>query len=479
MTLQQLKLLLVQRLGDSHAAASRLTPLSVISRACGTDDVAVLLRNVELLVQHFSNGAYATETARLYLQNAKRLLQLKQVQQLLGAEQVQQVEEQLDAALSNGAAAGELAAAAAEAAGGIDPLQGDAAAAGSDAHLGLAAKAGPAAAGGAGVRAVAARGSSAAAAATGMMLADGGAAAGTASKAPALAGASGATGAAKRSVRGEVRAAVLDVIEQLEFQDSPAYYDRYDYLSADLLQAAADSSASLVQLQALQQVMDWLLQLPAGLPRDAAIDVLRQSDGWLQQLLQCWAEEVAETGCSVQQAAAAGAQRYAAAFGDGVKVERDVSTDAGPSTLPATAAAAAHGGSRRIDGYLAGLCQLLLQLLRTCCHQVLPGAAAGSTATAHADVQQQLDINSNSSSRAALLQQLAGALLAGNAALLLKQWPADSLQERCTLAGLWRSCLWVNLQRCRDGKAGAGSEVRQVQQLCKHLQASLPQGQQH
>lgn len=253
------------------------------------------------------------------------------------------------------------------------------------------------------------------------------------------------------------------MIEQLEFQDSAAYYARYDYLSSDLLQAADDCSSSLVQLQALQQVTDWLQQLPAK-ARELVLDMLLQDQRLLQQLLQCWAAEVQQTVCSVQQATGAAAQRYAAVFGDGLtKSDPD---GAGPS--------GAAGGSRAVGGYLAGLCQLLLQLLGACCAQALPNSAEGSAPDAHLDVPQQMGTDGDSSSSAALLQQLAGDLLGGTAVLLLVQWPADGLQERCTLAGLWRSCMWVNLQRCRDSKAGMGSVVRQVQQLCKHVQASLP-----
>jgi hypothetical protein len=273
------------------------------------------------------------------------------------------------------------------------------------------------------------------------------------------------------------------MIEELEFQDSAAYYSRYDYLSSDLLHAATDGSCSLTSVQALQQVMYWLLQLPAGAVRDTAVDVLQHGHhcGWLQQLLQCWAAEVAETGCGVQQAAAVAAQRYATAFGGAAtKAEPDANLDAGPSAMAATAAAAAaavgtaSSSSSRIHGYLAGLCQLLLQLLGACCRQTLPGASEGTTAATRLHTQQQLETDNSGSASSALLQQLAGDLLAGTAALLLEQWPADSLQERCTLAGLWRSCLWVNVQRCRDGKAGVAGVVRQVQQLCKHVQASLP-----
>jgi hypothetical protein len=115
-------------------------------------------------------------------------------------------------------------------------------------------------------------------------------------------------------------------------------------LTGTLLQLVNDSGSSIVQLQALQQVLACLLQLPAGGGREMALSVLRCSDGWVQQLLQCWAAEEAATGCDVQQSAEAASERCAAAFSE-------------------TAATAAAGGGREIGGYLAGLCQLLLQLL--------------------------------------------------------------------------------------------------------------------
>jgi hypothetical protein len=124
-----------------------------------------------------------------------------------------------------------------------------------------------------------------------------------------------------------------------------------------MLQIISSNSDSLVQLQALQQVLAWLLQLPVRQGREVASDVLRQSNGWLQQLLKCWAAEVSETGCSVQQAAAVATERYATAYGGEA------------AACSQAAAAAAVGGIRGVGGYVAGLCQLLLQLLGACCKE--------------------------------------------------------------------------------------------------------------
>jgi hypothetical protein len=69
-----------------------------------------------------------------------------------------------------------------------------------------------------------------------------------------------------------------------------------------------------VQQDVLQQVLAWLLQLPAGPVQQLAMALLARSDGWLQQLLKCWAAEVQQTRCNVQQAAAAAAELCAEEF---------------------------------------------------------------------------------------------------------------------------------------------------------------------
>jgi hypothetical protein len=216
-----------------------------------------------------------------------------------------------------------------------------------------------------------------------------------------------------------------------------AGFARDDYLNINMLQAVSGNSSNLVQLQALQQVLIWLLQLPAGAVRDTAVDVLRYDADWLQQLLQCWAAEVQQTGCSVAQATAAAAEQYADKFGAAAVPDE------------AAGAAGAAGTSRGIGGYLAGLCQLLLQLLGACCKQL---AAAGA----------------NSEAGHMPMLQLAGDLLDGTSALLLHTTNGrqQQQQQRCTHAGLWRRRLLVNLQRCQ---AGMGSVEVVAQQVCSAM----------
>jgi hypothetical protein len=270
---------------------------------------------------------------------------------------------------------------------------------------------------------------------------------------------------------------VLLLLEQLEPEHVQDYFACNDYLNSAVLEAAAN--AELVQLQALQQVLAWLLQLPAGQARGTAVDMIRQNDGWLQLLLKCWAAEVQQTGCGVQQAAAAAAERYAAAYGGAGMAGAVPAASSGPgcSTLSAAAAAAAGSGgsSRGVGRYLAGLCQLLLQLLGVCCCQDVQScsAAAGETQAAVSgsavttDQQQQLGQQVD-------LQKLALQLLAGNAALLL-HWPVDRpQQERCTYAGLWRNCLRVNAQ-ARSGSSSSSSRVG-LQAAVQQLLARMPAG---
>jgi hypothetical protein len=80
------------------------------------------------------------------------------------------------------------------------------------------------------------------------------------------------------------------------------------------------------------------------------------------------------------------------------------------------------------------------------------------------------------------MQQLAGDLLAGTAALLLhsahpthRAGAKEQLkQERCTAARMWRSCLQYNLQRCRDEVAGVDAVASHVKQRGQQLLARLP-----
>jgi hypothetical protein len=244
-------------------------------------------------------------------------------------------------------------------------------------------------------------------------------------------------------------------------------YDRFVYLNSVVLKAVSDNSGNLVRLQALQQVLTWLLQLPAGQGREVVIDVMRHDSSWLQQLLQCWAAEVQQTGCGVQQAAAAAAERYAAAFGGG---DRSVGlSGAGASS----SAAGAAGSSRGIGSYLAGLCQLLLQLLEACCKQV--AANVGSEEARYDAAEGDNSI----AGRQGLLQQLAGDLLKGTAALLLHTTDSrqqQQQQQRCTHAGLWRNALWFNVQHYKAGKGALEAVVPQVQQLAQDLRSTCQAG---
>jgi hypothetical protein len=243
------------------------------------------------------------------------------------------------------------------------------------------------------------------------------------------------------------RKAVFELSDQLEPAD-PAFFETYDYLTITVLKLVSDSSSSsssLVQLQALQQVLAWLLQLPAGQGRELAFNMLRLNDGWLQQLLQCWVAEETATGCGVAQAAAAASEKYAAAF------------DGAAATATAAAAAAA-GGDRGIGGFLAGLCQLLLQLLGECCKQAAAAAAEG---------------NPTAAAMQAGLQKLARDLLGGTAAFLLSEAGVKQ-QQRCVLAGLWRNCFWVSLQSFKAGKGQLESLAAKVRQLRAYLLADLP-----
>jgi hypothetical protein len=171
------------------------------------------------------------------------------------------------------------------------------------------------------------------------------------------------------------------------------------------------------------------------------LDVLRH-DGWLQQLLQCWDGEAKEVtaGCVVPHQ-----QLEAAAAADGAGTE----------------------------GSVVGLCPLLLQLLAECCKHA-PAADGNENAEA-VNLQAEFggpSSNSSSSSNSSVLQQLAGDLLAGTAALLL-HWPRDREEQQRLKARMWRSCLQYNLQRCRDGVVDLAVVLEHVQQRAKHVVACL------
>jgi hypothetical protein len=228
-------------------------------------------------------------------------------------------------------------------------------------------------------------------------------------------------------------------MEQLKSPGSGAYYARYGYLD-NLLTAVLDgsSSSNSVQLQALQQVLAWLLQLPAGQARDSVLDVLRV-DGWLQQLLLCWEAEEQETAGRVAP------------------------------QQPPDAAADGTG----IDSSMAGLCQLLLQLLAECCKQALAAAASENAEGVPVQANKRGPGTTSSSSSSSVVQQLAGHLLAGTAALLL-HWPGGRAEQQRLKARMWRSCLQYNLQRCRDGVVGLTVVAGHVQQRAQQVQACLP-----
>jgi hypothetical protein len=95
-----------------------------------------------------------------------------------------------------------------------------------------------------------------------------------------------AAGQLAADVQSDIDLSVLLILEQLDPDHVQDYFACNDYLSSAVLEAAAN--ASLVELQALQQVLAWLLQLPAGPVRGRAIYVLRQADGWLAaEVLGC------------------------------------------------------------------------------------------------------------------------------------------------------------------------------------------------
>jgi hypothetical protein len=247
----------------------------------------------------------------------------------------------------------------------------------------------------------------------------------------------------------------VELTQQLDPADT-AKYKTYKYLTRTLLPLVNDSSSSLVQIQALQQVLAWLLQLPAGDGRKMVFNMLTCSDGWVQWLLQCWVAEVQATGCQVHQAAAASSVCYAAAFSGA-----------------AAAAAAGDDSSRGIGGYLAGLCQLLLHVLAECCKNAAAAAAGnpadGAVQAGVVHLQQPL-------------QAIAGDLLAGTAALLLKDSTSigthpqqqQQQQQRCALAGLWRNCLWMSLSCFKDGQGQLEVVAEEVLHLSTTLLAELP-----
>jgi hypothetical protein len=117
MALQELKQLLQAKVnGDS--ARKTANAFSLWSSACGSTDVYVMLRTVDSLVQRLrgsdaaGRAAYAPSTAVTYMQLvAKALQELPELQQLLTWQQLQALQEELQAAKQHFAQVGGAAAA--------------------------------------------------------------------------------------------------------------------------------------------------------------------------------------------------------------------------------------------------------------------------------------------------------------------------------------------------------------------------------
>jgi hypothetical protein len=103
------------------------------------------------------------------------------------------------------------------------------------------------------------------------------------------------------------------------------------------------------------------------------------------------------------------------------------------------------------------------------------GAAADGSSSAAAQLAAQ---------QRQILQQLAGDLLSGTAALLLPntqrvkptqpvQLGQRMQQDGCVAARMWRNCLQYNLQRCRDGAVGVEGVAVHVQQRAQQVLARL------
>lgn len=103
---------------------------------------------------------------------------------------------------------------------------------------------------------------------------------------------------AVQDARNKTESALVAVSDLL---NEDADYSSHNYLGNTLLPSV--SSYNLLQLQALHQLLTWLLQLPTEM-----ILIVCQQDGWLDKMVQCWAAEVQQTGCAVMDAAAAAAE---------------------------------------------------------------------------------------------------------------------------------------------------------------------------
>jgi hypothetical protein len=86
MTVQQLQQLLAENTSLKHNADMAITAWS---KVCGSDEVAVLLRNFDALLQH-ARATHRASTCYDYMRGVLRVLQLQEVQQLLGSSQQQQ-----------------------------------------------------------------------------------------------------------------------------------------------------------------------------------------------------------------------------------------------------------------------------------------------------------------------------------------------------------------------------------------------------
>lgn len=225
-----------------------------------------------------------------------------------------------------------------------------------------------------------------------------------------------------------VELAVLALIEQL---DPETQYSSYNYLSNTLLGSAA--SYSLLQLQVLHQLLAWLLQLPPGDSKARLLNAMSCAGcHHIQCMVECWTAEVQQSGCQVEQAAAAAPERYAVAY--------DASPSAAARGIGSEAAAGgtqAAAGARSVEGYLAGLCQLTLNLLWACCQ------AAGDDGDCDC------------------LQNIAAGLGKRIASLLVHGRPYVH-PEHCKQAGFLRNFLFFHLKAVSSGRISVMQVEEQV-----------------
>jgi hypothetical protein len=107
MSLEQLKRLLTEAFDSTSVADKAMSAFTVWSKACGSDDMAVILRNFQPLQQRLNgtdaagNAAYSTATAQQYLRYICRALELlPELQELAGGQQqTQQLLGQVNAAI--------------------------------------------------------------------------------------------------------------------------------------------------------------------------------------------------------------------------------------------------------------------------------------------------------------------------------------------------------------------------------------------